>query len=148
MKKKNIDKDKIIKKSNKTLSEFKEFIARGNVVDLAVGVVIGSAFSKIVSSVVNDILMPIIGMLIGGINFSNLSIKVGEATIKYGNFIQNVIDFLIISACIFFMIKIIEKFTKKQEKKDEKIEEVKKDEKLILLEEIRDLLKSKEEMTK
>ncbi len=148
MKKKNIDKDEIIKKSNKTLSEFKEFIARGNVVDLAVGVVIGSAFSKIVSSVVNDILMPIIGMLIGGINFSNLSIKVGEATIKYGNFIQNVIDFLIISACIFFMIKIIEKFTKKQEKKDEKIEEVKKDEKLILLEEIRDLLKSKEEMTK
>lgn len=148
MKKKNIDKDKIIKKSNKTLSEFKEFIARGNVVDLAVGVVIGSAFSKIVSSVVNDILMPIIGMLIGGINFSNLSIKVGEATIKYGNFIQNVIDFLIISACIFFMIKIIEKFTKKQEKKDEKIEEVKKDEKLVLLEEIRDLLKSKEEMTK
>ena len=143
MKKKNIDKDKIIKKSNKTLSEFKEFIARGNVVDLAVGVVIGSAFSKIVSSVVNDILMPIIGMLIGGINFSNLSIKVGEATIKYGNFIQNVIDFLIISACIFFMIKIIEKFTKKQEKKDEKIEEVKKDEKLVLLEEIRDLLKKR-----
>jgi len=148
MKNKNIDKDEIIKKSNKTLTEFKEFIARGNVVDLAVGVVIGTAFSKIVSSVVNDILMPIIGMLIGGINFSNLSIKVGEATITYGNFIQNVIDFLIISACIFFMIKIIEKFTKKQEKKDEKSEEVKKDEKVLLLEEIRDLLKSKEEMTK
>lgn len=148
MKNKNIDKDEIIKKSNKTLTEFKEFIARGNVVDLAVGVVIGTAFSKIVSSVVNDILMPIIGMLIGGINFSNLSIKVGEATITYGNFIQNVIDFLIISACIFFMIKIIEKFTKKQEKKDEKSEEVKKDEKVLLLEEIRDLLKSKEEMIK
>lgn len=148
MKNKNIDKDEIIKKSNKTLTEFKEFIARGNVVDLAVGVVIGTAFSKIVSSVVNDILMPIIGMLIGGINFSNLSIKVGEATITYGNFIQNVIDFLIISACIFFMIKIIEKFTKKQEKKDEKSEEVKKEEKVLLLEEIRDLLKSKEEMIK
>lgn len=139
MKKKNIDKKEIIKKGNKTLSEFKEFIAKGNVVDLAVGVVIGSAFSKIVSSVVNDILMPIIGVLIGGINFTNLSIKVGEATITYGNFIQNVIDFLIISACIFFMVKVIERFTKK---KEEVKEEIKKDEQVILLEEIRDLLKS------
>lgn len=143
MKKKNIDKKEIIKKGNKTLSEFKEFIAKGNVVDLAVGVVIGSAFSKIVSSVVNDILMPIIGVLIGGINFTNLSIKVGEATITYGNFIQNVIDFLIISACIFFMVKVIERFTKKKEEvKEEVKEEIKKDEQVILLEEIRDLLKS------
>lgn len=140
--KKKVDKKEIIEKGNKTLSEFKEFIARGNVVDLAVGVIIGSAFGKIVSSVVNDILMPIIGIVIGGIDFSNLNIKVGNAVITYGNFIQNVIDFLIIAICIFLFVKIVERFTKKEEEKVEEIED-KKDEQIALLEEIRDLLKDK-----
>lgn len=108
--------------------------------DMAVGVIIGSAFGKIVSSVVDDILMPLIGVVIGGLDFSNLTIKVSDATIKYGMFIQNVIDFLIVAACIFFMIKIINKFTKKEEKKEEKVVP-KKDDQVILLEEIRDLLK-------
>ena len=127
--------------SKKTITEFKEFIARGNVVDMAVGVIIGGAFGKIVSSVVDDLLMPLIGMIIGGIDFTNLSAKVGDATVTYGNFIQNVIDFLIIALCIFFMTKIINKFTKKQEKVEEVVEEPKKDENTLLLEEIRDLLK-------
>lgn len=140
--KKKVDKKEIIEKGNKTLSEFKEFIARGNVVDLAVGVIIGSAFGKIVSSIVNDILMPLIGIVIGGIDFSNLNIKVGNAVITYGNFIQNVIDFLIIAICIFLLVKIVERFTKKEEEKAEEIED-KKDAQTALLEEIRDLLKDK-----
>ena len=115
----------------------KQFISRGNVMDLAIGVIIGSAFGKIVTSVVNDILMPLIGIIIGGLDFTNLSIKIKDATINYGMFIQNVIDFLIVAICIFIFIKIVSKFTKKSEEK----EEVKKDEQIILLEEIRDLLK-------
>lgn len=130
----------ILKKGNSVVKEFKQFISRGNVMDMAVGVIIGSAFGKIVSSVVDDILMPLIGVVIGGLDFSNLTIKVSDATIKYGMFIQNVIDFLIVAACIFFMIKIINKFTKKEEKKEEKVVP-KKDDQVILLEEIRDLLK-------
>ena len=125
--------NKILKKGNKTIKEFKQFISRGNVMDLAIGVIIGSAFGKIVTSVVNDILMPLIGIIIGGLDFTNLSIKIKDATINYGMFIQNVIDFLIVAICIFIFIK----FTKKSEEK----EEVKKDEQIILLEEIRDLLK-------
>lgn len=129
----------VLKKGTKVFSEFKAFISKGNVLDLAVGVIIGSAFGKIVTSIVNDILMPIIGVIIGGIDFSSLSFNVGEATITYGNFIQNVLDFLIIALCIFFFVKIINKIIKK----DEKSTEVKKDEQVALLEEIRDLLKTK-----
>lgn len=129
--------NKILKKGNKTIKEFKQFISRGNVMDLAIGVIVGSAFGKIVTSVVNDILMPLIGIIIGGLDFTNLSIKIKDATINYGMFIQNVIDFLIVAICIFIFIKIVSKFTKKSEEK----EEVKKDERIILLEEIRDLLK-------
>ena len=84
----------------KLIEEFKKFIMRGNVIDLAVGVVMGNAFSKIVSSLVNDIMMPIIGVIIGGHDFSNLSITVGTAKIMYGAFIQNIIDFLIINYTI------------------------------------------------
>lgn len=137
MKKKNIEKSK--KTLTNFTSEFKEFIMRGNVLDLAIGVIVGGAFSKIVSSLVNDILMPTIGLIIGGHDFSSLSIKIGNAKIMYGSFIQNIVDFLIIAFCIFMMIKIINKFTAKKEKKDE----VKKAEDIILLEEIRDLLKKK-----
>lgn len=121
------------------LKEFKEFISRGNVLDMAIGVIIGGAFGKIVTSVVNDLLMPIIGIALGGLDFSNLYFKIGKAKILYGAFIQNVIDFLIVAVCIFILMKVVNKIThkKKKEEKHVKSEEVK------LLEEIRDLLKSK-----
>ena len=97
------------------IKEFKEFAVKGNVMDMAVGVIIGGAFGKIVSSLVDDILMPIIGTLTGGVNFADLAITVGEANIKYGTFIQNVIDFLIIALCIFCMIKGMNNLNKKKE---------------------------------
>ena len=99
------------KKISKGISEFKEFIMKGNVVDLAVGVIIGGAFGKIVTSLVNDILMPVIGMVIGGIDFSSLSIQIADAKIMYGSFIQQIVDFLIISLCIFAFIKILGKLS-------------------------------------
>ena len=127
------------------IKEFKEFIARGNVIDLAVGVIIGGAFGKIVTSIVNDLLMPLIGVVSGGIDFTGLSLKLGEAEIKYGNFLQNVIDFLIIAFCIFILVNVVNKITKK---KEEVVEEtpVPRPEDVVLLEEIRDLLKQKEEV--
>ena len=131
-KKINLDKEK------KVVNEFKEFISKGNIVDMAVGVIIGSAFGKIVSSLVNDIFMPLIGIIIGGLDFSKLTLTVGDAVISYGVFIQNVVDFLIIALCIFMMIKVLAKFKKKEEVNPE---EVKVDEKVVLLREIRDLLK-------
>lgn len=127
-------------KENKFIKEFKDFIAKGNVVDLAVGVIIGSAFGKIVSSVVSDILMPIIGVIIGGHDFTSIKLTFGNANIMIGNFIQNVIDFLIIAVCVFIFVKVINKF---MPKKEEKKEEVKKSDEVILLEEIRDLLKKR-----
>lgn len=139
MAKKSVNKKEILKKGNSTLKEFKQFISRGNVIDLAVGVIIGSAFGKIVTSIVNDILMPIIGIMIGGLNFSSLVIRVGNATIRYGAFLQNVIDFLIVAACIFIFIKILSKLSKKKEQE----KAIQKDEQIKLLEEIRDLLKEK-----
>ena len=113
MKKEKIDAKKAV---TTELSEFKKFISRGNVVDMAVGVIIGGAFSKIVSSLVNDVMMPLIGIIIGGHDFTNLSIKVGNAKIMYGSFLQNVVDFLIVAFCLFTVIKIINRFKKKQEK--------------------------------
>ena len=126
-----------LKTLTKEVSEFKTFISRGNVVDMAVGVIIGGAFGKIVSSLVNDILMPLIGVLLGGLDFSSLSIKIGDASLKYGSFIQTIIDFLIISISIFVMIKLFERFKKKEEPKGCE----KKNDEVLLLEEIRDLLK-------
>lgn len=131
-----------MEKIKKELQEFREFVLRGNVLDLAVGVIIGGAFSKIVSSLVNDVLMPLIGILIGGVDFKNLTLTIGDAKITYGNFIQNVIDFLIIAACIFVIVKVINKIIKPL-KKEEKKEEPKKPDYIVLLEEIRDLLKKK-----
>ncbi len=131
-KKINLDKEK------KVVGEFKEFISKGNIVDMAVGVIIGSAFGKIVSSLVNDIFMPLIGIIIGGLDFSKLTLTVGEAVIAYGTFIQNIVDFLIIALCIFMMIKILAKFKKKEEVKPEPVKE---SEEVVLLREIRDLLK-------
>lgn len=128
---------------SKLLDEFKAFAMRGNVIDMAVGVIIGGAFGKIVTSLVNDILMPIIGVLTGGIDFSDLSIKVGKASVSYGMFIQNTIDFLIIAFCIFLMVKAINKLSHKKEEKPEpaKAPEPTAEEKLLT--EIRDLLKNK-----
>ncbi len=123
------------------IAEFKKFIMRGNVVDLAVGVVMGNAFSKIVTSLVNDIMMPIIGIIIGGHDFKNLSITIGTAKIMYGSFIQNIIDFLIIATSIFIFIKLINVLMpKKEESKKETKKEV--SEEVLLLREIRDNLKN------
>ena len=95
-------------------SEFKEFAMKGSVIDLAVGVIIGAAFGKIVDSLVNDIIMPIVGILIGGYDFSKLSYKIGEAEIKYGNFIQILLDFLFIAFVLFMIIKAMNKMKRNQ----------------------------------
>ena len=131
---------KIVKKGGNTLKEFKDFISKGNVFDMAVGVIIGSAFGKIVTSLVDNIFMPLIGMIIGGLDFSKLSFKVKDATIGYGLFIQNVVDFLIVALCIFFVIKL---FSKLKRKKEETPEPPKPSEEVLLLREIRDTLKKK-----
>ena len=135
------------KKAGKLGNEFKEFIMQGNVVDLAVGVIIGGAFGKIVTSLVDDILMPLIGIVIGGLDFSQLSINVLEAKVMYGAFIQNVIDFLIVAFCIFIFVKgvngITEKMKREKEEEEKAEEEAKKSAELEVLEEIRDLLKKK-----
>ena len=136
-------KDKIIKKGNYFCNEFKDFISRGNVLDMAVGVIVGSAFGKIVTSLVDNILMPLIGVIIGGYDFSNLAIKVGNAQIKYGIFIQNIIDFLIVALCLFIVVKTLNRLNEKvkKEKQEKENKEVKIDENLVVLKEIRDLLK-------
>lgn len=121
------------------LKEFKEFISRGNVIDLAVGVVMGSAFSSIVTSLVDDIIMPIVGLIIGGIDFSNMAFKISGVYVKYGSFIQNIVNFLIIAASIFMFVKLVNKISRKKE--EEKQEEKKDDPTVKLLEEIRDTLK-------
>ncbi|MBR5640128.1 MAG: large-conductance mechanosensitive channel protein MscL [Muribaculaceae bacterium] len=127
------------------IKEFKEFAMKGNVMDMAVGVIIGGAFGKIVSSLVDDVLMPAIGMLTGNVDFTKLTAKIGTgedaAVLKYGVFIQNIIDFLIIALCIFFMIKLMNKVMKKKEEEPAPEPEPTNEEKL--LGEIRDLLKDK-----
>lgn len=125
-------------KSKGLVDEFKTFIKRGNVIDLAVGVIIGSAFSSIVSSLVDDILMPLIGIVLGGYDFSELSIKIGQSTIKYGMFIQNIINFLIIAFCVFIFVKALNKL---EHNKEEINKEKVKSEEVVLLTEIRNLLK-------
>lgn len=129
--------------------EFKDFIKKGNVVDLAVAVVMGTAFSSIVNSVVNDIIMPLVGIIIGGVNFTNLKISIpnyigqGNVDIMIGNFIQAVINFLLIALALFFIVKAMNKLMSLKKNKEEepaKPEPVKSDE-LKTLEEIRDLLK-------
>ncbi|MCI8393952.1 MAG: large-conductance mechanosensitive channel protein MscL [Bacilli bacterium] len=126
------------------IKEFKEFIHRGNVMDLAVGVIVGGAFSSIVTSLVNNILTPILGIFLGGVDFSGLTITIKDATISYGLFVQSVIDFLIVAFCIFLFVKMINKIMSvgKKETKEEPIV-LKKKEEVLLLEEIRDLLKKK-----
>ena len=132
-----------ISAATKELGAFKKFISRGNVVDMAVGVIIGGAFGKIVTSIVNDIVMPLIGIALGKLDFSALSVKIGESEIKYGNFIQTVVDFIIVAFCIFLIIRLFESFKKKEAEKTEEQPVIKSDE-AVLLEEIRDLLKNHE----
>lgn len=138
--KKKIDANVELGKVKKLGEDFKTFISRGNVVDMAVGVIIGGAFGKIVTSLVNDVLTPIIGVFLGGLNFSELSFGFKDAQINYGLFIQTIVDFLIIAVCIFAMIKFFERFKKKEVPKEK---EKAKSEEVLLLEEIRDLLKQK-----
>ena len=135
-----IKNSKIVKKEVVFLKEFKKFISRGSVVDLAVGVVVGGAFSKIVTSLVNDIIMPLIGIIIGGIDFSNLTLTFKNATISYGLFIQNVIDFLIIAFCIFLFVRFFNRLTSLKKEEKPAVTKAKSDD-VVLLEEIRDLLK-------
>lgn len=134
----------------KIIHEFKAFAMRGNVIDMAVGIIIGGAFGKIVSSIVNDIIMPPIGLLIGGVNFSDLKFVMKDAvgdipavTLNYGNFIQVLFDFLIIAFSIFMVIKVMNAAKKKEEAPVEapKSPEPTNEEKLLI--EIRDLLKNK-----
>ncbi len=99
------------------LKEFKEFALRGNVLDLAVGVIIGAAFGKIVTSLVNDIIMPLIGLLLAGIDFKDLSFTVGDATVLYGSFIQTIVDFLIVAFSIFLFIRFFNRFKRKKKRK-------------------------------
>ena len=125
------------------IKEFKEFAMKGNVMDMAVGVVIGGAFGKIVSSLVDDVIMPLVGKITGGTDFTKLVAKLGEgedaAVLNYGTFIQNVVDFLIIAFSIFVVIKLINKVTRKKAEEPAPEPEPSNEEKL--LGEIRDLLK-------
>ncbi|NDL66522.1 large-conductance mechanosensitive channel protein MscL [Anaerotalea alkaliphila] len=127
--------------------EFKAFLLRGNVVDLAVAVVIGGAFGKIVTSLVNDLLMPVLGLLLGGVNFAELKYVIAEGTetmeeaaIRYGAFLQSVLDFVLIGLAIFLAVKAMNSFKRKQEEAPAPAEPPKQE---VLLEEIRDLLKKK-----
>lgn len=143
-----------------TMSEFKKFILKGNIVDMAVGVIVGGAFSKIVTSLVNDILMPAMGALTGGASFSSYkyvitpavldeaqNVVTPESAILYGKFIQNIVDFLIIGLCMFFMVKLVSKLTAKMKKEEAKAEAPAAPAGPTteeLLTQIRDLLKEKE----
>ena len=139
------------------ISEFKEFAVKGNVMDMAVGVIIGGAFGKIVSSLVDDVLMPLLGKVTGGISFVDLFVTLGDgeyqslaaakeagaAVLAYGQFIQNVVDFLIVAFCIFLMLRGINKFNRKKEEAPAHAEEPAPTKEEVLLTEIRDLLKNK-----
>lgn len=120
------------------LQEFKNFAMKGNVVDLAIAVVIGAAFGKIVSALVENIITPVVGMLMGGVDFSALSIKVGDAAITYGAFIQAIIDFVIVAFVLFMVIKVMNKMKKKEEESPAEPAGPTQEE---LLTEIRDLMK-------
>lgn len=133
------------------MAEFKEFISRGNVMDMAVGVIIGSAFTAIVNSLVNDMIMPLVGVVVGGVSFNELkwvitpgTEEVAEVAVKYGAFIQNIVNFLLIAVVVFTMVKLINSFHKKKEEEPAPAEpapEPEPSEEVLLLREIRDSLK-------
>jgi large conductance mechanosensitive channel len=122
------------------LKEFREFISRGNVIDLAVAVIIGGAIGTIIDSIVNDIFMPIIGVILGGIDFSGLSIQVGQALILYGNFIQATVNFLIIAFALFIVVR---GYNKLQGEDEEQAPPAEPEPEVVLLTEIRDLLRER-----
>lgn len=122
--------------------EFKSFAIKGNVLDLAVAVVIGAAFGKIVSSLVADIIIPLVGLLSGGINLEKLTFTYLDAEVKYGIFLQSVVDFFIISFSIFMVVKVANRFKQKETVKVEVVETPAPDPEIALLTEIRDLLKA------
>ena len=125
--------------------DFKEFAMRGNVVDLAIAVVIGAAFGKIVTSLVENIITPLIGVITGGVNFNDEFVwKFGSATVKLGTFIQSIIDFLIIAFAIFMALRLMNKLVRKKEEAIEEVKEPEVDPKEVLLKEIRDLLKKEQ----
>lgn len=149
-----MDKNKIKKQAKKRLGiigEFKEFISKGNVVDMAVGIIIGTAFTAIVNSLVNDIIMPAIGIIVGDIDFTNMKyiykeaiitdgvVTTEEVAIRYGMFITKTIDFLLIALVVFLMVKTINRFKRKKEEKP--AAPAKPSDEVVLLTEIRDLLK-------
>ncbi|MDR0830304.1 MAG: large-conductance mechanosensitive channel protein MscL [Prevotellaceae bacterium] len=149
-----LEQTKIVKQS-KILQEFKDFAVKGNVIDMAVGIIIGGAFGKIVSSFVADVIMPPLGLLIGGVNFTNLSISLKSAftdangvaheavTLNYGNFLQVTFDFLIVAFAIFFFIRMLNKLKSKEEPAPVPTAEPAPTKEEILLTEIRDILKNK-----
>lgn len=141
MAKKSITKN-VTEKSKGLFNEFKQFIQRGNAFDLAVAVVIGNAFNAIVTSLVNDIMMPLIAAVLGEHDFSALCVTINGSAVNYGAFLEKVIDFLVVAFCIFVFIKLINNVLKKKEEPKEEVkEEPKKSDEVLLLEEIRDLLK-------
>jgi large conductance mechanosensitive channel len=121
------------------VTEFREFAVKGNVMDLAVGVIIGAAFGKIVASLVEDVVMPVMGALMGGLDFSTMAVKIGSATLKYGKFLQTCLDFLIIAWAIFLIVKLVNRL--KREEAPAPVAPAEKPRQEELLEEIRDLLK-------
>lgn len=123
------------------ISEFKTFIARGNVLDMAVGVIIGGAFKAIADSLTNDILMPLLGILVGRVSFADLTLTLGEAQIAYGNFIEAVLNFLIMAFAVFCIIKAVNRFHRKKAEAPKAPPAPSNEEKLLM--EIRDLLKEK-----
>lgn len=130
----------------KFFSEFKEFAIKGNALDLAIGVIIGAAFKAIVDSIVNDIIMPLVGILMGGKDFSALSFKIGEAQIKYGSLIQTAVNFLIVAFCLFLLVKFVNRLKSGFAAKQEEITQeapAPKSEEVVLLEQIRDALQNK-----
>ena len=128
-------------KKSTFLTEFKTFIARGNVMDLAVGVIIGGAFSSITTSLVNDIVMPLLGILTGSISFADLSVSIGSATVMYGNFIQAILNFLIMAFVVFCLVKTVNRLSRKKEEVPPPPPQPSNEEKLLT--EIRDLIKEK-----
>ena len=123
------------------LAEFKKFILRGNVIDLAVAVVIAGAFGAIITSLVNDIIMPLVGILLGGVDFSSLAVQVGSATVAYGNFIQEIVDFLIIGLALFLVVRALNRAMEFRKKADVAAPPPPPTDEVVLLREIRDLLR-------
>ena len=125
------------------IKEFKDFIARGNVMDLAVGVIMGAAFTAIVQSLVSNLINPLIGLFWGKIDLSNLVFKVGDATFKYGTFIESIINFLIIAFVVFLLVKVMNKIINNRQAEEEEAEDTKEDEMVMYLKKISDALDEK-----